>query len=773
MKHFYLFALLCVLPAQAQINIPDPVFKDLLLSGYYTKDADGNSISIDLNNNGEIEEAEALLVYQMTVAGYSTSLEISSLEGIGFFSNLTRLDAADNALTALDISMLHNLQTINVADNQLTSLNVAGLDEVYLFYLGNNDLTTLDLSGMTALRTINFSYNPLTAIDVSGSALLEGLYMQGTTLSSIDVSGLAQLETLSASFGQLTSVTFGGNDSLDYITVWDNQLTQLDLSGCPNLTELNCSQNFLTELDLSHQVSLNNTNASNNQLVWISFKNGVGDIGQAVNFNQNPGLLYACADEFEQYQLNQKLNTYGYSSTIRTFYCDTDPGGYTSIIQGTQRFSQSGDCGSEASPASFQRYTAVTANGDQTTYFSNAFGQYRIPFPSGFASVTPTFQSSGFFTVTPALVETEFPAQQSPLTQDFCLTPNGSHTDVEVAIFPLTVARPGENAVYRIVLKNNGNVSASGTVSLDFDGSIADLVSSEPELFVSGESAVAWSFSDLAPLAATEFTVTLNLNTPMEDPAVSQGDTLHYVATAQTSAMDEVSTDNTAHLSQVVLASFDPNDKTCVEGNIVGPEIIGEFVHYIIRFENTGTYQADNVVVSDVIDTAKFDVASLVPMSGSHSFVTRVQGNKAEFVFNDINLPHEGDGRHGYVAFKVRTLQTLAVGDVFTNTANIYFDYNYPIITDPATTVIEVLSVADAQNPGKFVLYPNPAASVISIKSDVASDVKSVEVYNNPGQLILVNTSSQDLDVSGLAQGVYSVRVRSGKEVSHLKFIKK
>src|SRR5690606_35858803 len=63
-----------------------------------------------------------------------------------------------------------------------------------------------------------------------------------------------------------------------------------------------------------------------------------------------------------------------------------------------------------------------------------------------------------------------------------------------------------------------------------------------------------------------------------------------------------------------------------------------------------------NVVVKDVIDEAKFDVNSLVPLSGSHPFQTRIKpGNIVEFFFENINLPFDDESNDGYVVFKIRT----------------------------------------------------------------------------------------------------------------------
>jgi transcriptional regulator with GAF, ATPase, and Fis domain len=43
-------------------------------------------------------------------------------------------------------------------------------------------------------------------------------------------------------------------------------------------------------------------------------------------------------------------------------------------------------------------------------------------------------------------------------------------------------------------------------------------------------------------------------------------------------------------LNQTVVNSLDPNDKICLEGNKITPEMVGKYVHYSIHFENSGNF---------------------------------------------------------------------------------------------------------------------------------------------------------------------------------------
>ena len=233
---------------------------------------------------------------------------------------------------------------------------------------------------------------------------------------------------------------------------------------------------------------------------------------------------------------------------------------------------------------------------------------------------------------------------------------------------------------------------------------------------------------------------------------------------------DDTDSDNTAALEQLTVNSFDPNDKTCLEGNVVGPELIGAYVHYLIRFENTGTANATNIVVTDAIDLAKFDLATLVPLHGSHDFVTEISGNNVEFIFEGIQLPFEDGQNDGFVAFKIKLRNNLSAGDTFANQAKIYFDYNVPIITNNESTSIQSLSVNDVQL-DDIQLYPNPATLEISMDM---SDAEKIQIFDMNGRLIntILNNGNKTVPVGHLHTGTYIMKVFSKGAIFSSRFIK-
>ncbi|MFY7810724.1 MAG: hypothetical protein ACOVQ2_03235, partial [Flavobacterium sp.] len=134
----------------AIINIPDANFKARLLAANpsnqiastQTPDQTGyvNAFhKIDVNNDGEIQVSEALVIKYLNVSFSYAS--ISSLSGIENFLNLILLYCHVNQLTSLNVSGLTNLQTLTCDGNQLLTLNVSGLTNLRTLYCNNNQLS--------------------------------------------------------------------------------------------------------------------------------------------------------------------------------------------------------------------------------------------------------------------------------------------------------------------------------------------------------------------------------------------------------------------------------------------------------------------------------------------------------------------------------------------------------------------------------------------------------------------------------------------------------
>ncbi len=739
--YFLLIALCFFATSKAQIvNIPDANFKAKLLaassSNKIARDINDNYIKIDVNNNNEIEISEALNIFKLDISNLNSisSIKITNVTGLSFFTNLNQFYCFDNSLSNLDLSTLYNLRVIGCTSSKISNFNITGLINLESIQCNNNRINNLDLTNKPNLKYLDCI---------------------GNNISNLNLSSLINLEIFSVSY---------------------NPLSVIDLQGLNSIRDLQCMGTNITSLDVSNLSQLDLLMCGNNPyLQMIIMKNG--SIESGLNMSNLPSLKYVCVDEGELTTIQNQIK---YSSgsvncNVNT-YCYFNPGGQYYSILGKNNYDIINDgCDITDFALSYLKFN-ITNGTVSEQFISNASGSYSIPVQAGTHTITPKLENPTYFTVSPTTVNVTFPTQTSPFTQNFCIAPNGVRPDLEVTLLPIRRAIPGFDAMYKIVYKNKGNTNQSGLVNLTFNDAVLDLIVSNPVATTQTTNNLSWDFSNLLPFETREITFTLNVNSPMETPAVNNGDILNFTTTIPSSTTDETPLDNTFTLNQTVVGSYDPNDKTCLEGSVITPALIGQYVHYLIRFENTGTFAATNVVVKDMIDLAKFDISTLVSTSASHSFTTKIsEGNKVEFIFENINLPFDNANNDGYIAFKIKTKPTLVVNDSFTNEANIYFDYNFPILTNKATSTFKTLSTQDFDFTSYFTLYPNPATADLNITAKETINVKSISVYNTLGQLVLVVTNADKvskIDVSSLTSGNYFIKINSDKGTSNTRFIK-
>lgn len=179
------------------ISIPDKNFKAALIAA-----------GVDKNNDGEIQKtAEAALVTKFEF--YERN--ISSLEGIQYFENLTSLNCAINNITELDLTK----------NTKLT-----------IVYCIRNKIKSLDLSKNPKLETLGCSGNALTSLDVSANKFLKSIECADNQLASLDLSN---------------------NKNLTWVDCKRNKLTSLNVTGCFALTTLQCENNLLKQVTTSQE----------------------------------------------------------------------------------------------------------------------------------------------------------------------------------------------------------------------------------------------------------------------------------------------------------------------------------------------------------------------------------------------------------------------------------------------------------------------------------------------------------------------------------------
>ena len=744
--------------------------------------------------------------------GQLTELNVGSLE------NLETIQCRFNQITNLDVSGLSSLDVLNCADNELTTLNVNGVESLSVLYCPNNQLTTLDLDTLINLEGLTCNNNLLTELDVSALINLTSLYCGENQLNELDTGSFLNLTTLSCGNNQITELDVNNLTNLTILSVSDNNLTSIDVSNLANLNSLNCSSNQISELDLTN-VTLNSLycsnnllsdldvsnssvrylDCSNNDLITLNIKNGhINFTGELYNpydlylleFSNNTNLINVCVDDIPFYfgnwpydELNivqNKIDQYGYSNCTVNGYCSFVPGGDYFVIEGSTTIDVDENGCDNENPIYPHLNFYISDDNISGNFISNSSGDYSIAVGEGSHTITPEFEISDYFSVSPTSITVNFPSDASPFIQDFCITPIGTFNDLEITLIPLEQARPGFDADYKLLYKNKGTTILSGSVDLTFQDDLMDLVSTNPTEDSQVGNTLTWNFVELVPFENRVILFTMNINSPMDTAPVNGDDVLVFDASVNSSETDETPDDNSFTLNQTVVNSFDPNDKTCLEGDFITPEMVGDYVHYRIRFENTGTANAINIVVKDNIDRTKFDLSTLIPIDASHEFVARIQDDAdnyyVEFIFENINLPFDDANNDGYVVFKIKTLDTLVLDDVITNEAEIYFDFNFPIITDIAQTTVGTLSTEDFELADNTItLFPNPTQNTLHLKSKLA--INKLVIYDIAGRRIkdialIGSKTNVEISIEALLAGTYFIEIKTENSEIVKTFIK-
>ena len=168
----------------------------------------------------------------------------------------------------------------------------------------------------------------------------------------------------------------------------------------------------------------------------------------------------------------------------------------------------------------------------------------------------------------------------------------------------------------------------------------------------------------------------------------------------------------------IVIGSFDPNNKL---GNPIGvgdSHLIpaNEELGYTIQFQNTGTDTAFRVVLLDTLPE-EVDITTFRPGASTHPYEVEVFGaGILRFTFDPIaladSLTNEEESQ-GFVKFSIDQKPDLPPGTTIENKAAIYFDYNYPVITEPwIHTIEEPIATQDLEMFSEIILcllYTSPS----------------------------------------------------------------
>lgn len=330
-----------------------------------------------------------------------------------------------------------------------------------------------------------------------------------------------------------------------------------------------------------------------------------------------------------------------------------------------------------------------------------------------------------------------------------------------------TPMRPGFNGtLWGYARNNSAQLTGALTMTLNMDAALMYVDAIPAPTSTTGNTLV-WELPALTAYQQRSFAVTVQV------PVATPLGTALASTLLVTNTLPEANTaNNSGTINTIVTGAYDPNVKEArtSTGYSDSQYFIDQDDHidYTIHFQNTGTDTAFTVVVTDTLAT-ELDMASFEQGIASHPFkVAFKSGRVVEWTFNNILLPdsnvNEG-ASHGLVSFRIKPKLPLLPGTAISNSANIYFDFNEPVITEPSVLVAEfstgVAGTADAE---RIHLMPNPTDDILYVQLPEGVD-RTCSVWSTDGRRVAVpfvrTGSTFRLDVHALAPGVYVLRMEN------------
>lgn len=437
----------------------------------------------------------------------------------------------------------------------------------------------------------------------------------------------------------------------------------------------------------------------------------------------------------------------------------------------------------DANEDPFANLQVATTTGDFRT-FTGADGSYSLICDSGTYSVS-VLNRPRYHSVHPAAHSVTLNGYGlSAQERHFALVPDTIVTDLSVEVALMGATRPGFTAWLHITGRNEGNTPQSGVYTLKLPAGVSYIGSDSTATALAADS-LQWSYTNLKPLRSVTTAVQVKV-----DSTTAIGTLLAFSGLITPLATDTLKWNNTDTAMQAVTGSYDPNDK------LVNPvatlnlrEVQGgkSPLEYTIRFQNTGNDTAFNIRIADTL-SHRLNFATFQVLSSSHPVTVEWKHpNIVNFHFRNILLPDSNRNEpksHGFVKYRVHPRTSLSVQDSIHNKADIYFDYNAPIVTNNASLVVihnTTTPVTDIDARRTIKAYPNPTEEALVMEWDnyALSEKVHISLYDMQGRLYRTETrwvgprAVETVQVGSLPPGTYILELRSAKRTESIRFIKR
>ena len=372
--------------------------------------------------------------------------------------------------------------------------------------------------------------------------------------------------------------------------------------------------------------------------------------------------------------------------------------------------------------------------------------------PSGYTSVFPTLSS---------LVDSNkhFAFQPIPNQSDLVI-------DLVTGFF-----RPGFNGVAYVTLQNIGTTIESGNIDLLLNNTEITINSSTPAAINITGNAATLAYN-LNPGESISYVISYSVAVTAVLGSIFQS------SASAINASDLTPQNNAKVLNSTITGSYDPNMKEVSESTIF-PSFVSnnEYLEYTIHFQNTGNDTAFTVLLIDTISSF-LDLSTFELLSSSHQVVVNNYEGVLWFRHNQINLPDSNTNEvasHGYVKYRIKLNNTIALGNSVNNTAYIYFDFNEAIVTNTTSTLYTLLSSTMSANAEEVSLYPNPVFNQnVIVKSQhpivqiTLIDITGKIITSYQGNASLIS----ELELKNVHNGIYIIKVITTQSTFEQRLIK-
>jgi uncharacterized repeat protein (TIGR01451 family) len=213
--------------------------------------------------------------------------------------------------------------------------------------------------------------------------------------------------------------------------------------------------------------------------------------------------------------------------------------------------------------------------------------------------------------------------------------------------------------------------------------------------------------------------------------------------------------------------SYDPNYIEVNKPQILDPSQL-ETLTYIIHFENEGNFPAVNIKLDNVISN-KLNLSTFNYVNSSHGcyHILDTVNRVLSIYFDDIYLESnqvDSIASKGFFAYTINEMTNLPLNDTIFNQADIYFDFNAPIITNQTVNynAINTNHFDELSKLNNFKIYPNPTNDQITISTDESLIGKEYSIFDQVGKLVskgsLINANTT-LSLNGLSNGIYTLQI--------------